>query len=143
MTDAPSPLPAPRPGIGAGAVVWRGEEVLLIRRGKAPRLGQWSIPGGHVEWGETAAEAAVREVLEETGCAVEIACLCDVVDWIDGGHHMILIDFTARWLAGEPAPGDDAAEARFVPFEEIGAFGLWPETERVIALSRAQRNPNG
>lgn len=143
MTGAPSPLPAPIPGIGAGAVVWRGDEVLLIRRGKAPRLGQWSIPGGRVERDETAAAAAVRETLEETGCAISITGLCDVVDSIADDHHMILIDFTARWLSGEPVAGDDAMEARFVPFAAIGAFGLWSETERVIALSRAQRDANG
>ena len=70
----------PRPLAGAGAIVWRGDEVLLIRRGKPPRLGEWSIPGGRIEGGETAREAAIRETLEETGCAIEIVALCDVYD---------------------------------------------------------------
>ncbi len=126
------------PVAGAGAIVWRGEEVLLIRRGKAPRLGEWSIPGGRIEAGETAQAAAIREVLEETGCAIAIVALCDVVDAIGEGRHIVLFDFTARWVGGDPKAGDDAAEARFVPFESIAALGMWGETLRVIALSRTQ-----
>lgn len=123
---------------GAGAIVWRGDDVLLIRRGKAPLLGQWSIPGGRIEWGETARAAAVREVLEETGCTIEIVALCDVVDSLLEGGHAVLVDFTARWLSGEPRAGDDAAAARFVPYAGIADLGLWEKTLRVIALSRAQ-----
>lgn len=126
------------PLAGAGAIVWRGDEVLLIKRAKAPLLGQWSIPGGRIEPGETARAAAVREVMEETGCAIEIVALCDVVDSIGPGFHAVLIDFTTRWLGGEPVAGDDAADARFVPFGEIASLGMWSETLRVIALSRAQ-----
>ena len=126
------------PLAGAGAIVWRGDEVLLIKRGKAPHLGEWSIPGGKIEGGETARDAAIREVMEETGCAIEIVALCEVVDSIGDGFHAVLIDFTARWTGGVPVAGDDAAEARFVPFGEIGAMGLWSETLRVIALSRTQ-----
>lgn len=128
----------PRPLVGAGAIVWRGEAVLLIQRGKAPRLGQWSIPGGRVEWGETVREAALRELMEETGCTAEIVALCDVVDSILEGGHIVLVDFTARWTGGEPRAGDDAADARFVPYAEIGALGMWEETVRVIQRSRAQ-----
>jgi 8-oxo-dGTP diphosphatase len=133
MSDQPE-----GPTAGAGAIVWRGDEVLLIRRGKAPRLGEWSIPGGRIEHGETAEAAAIREVLEETGCTIAVVGLCDVVDAIGEGRHMVLVDFTARWVSGEPVAGDDAAEARFVSFEKIGALGMWSETLRVIALSRTQ-----
>ena len=126
------------PFAGAGAVVWRDDEVLLIKRGKAPFLGAWSIPGGRIERGETARDAAVREVLEETGCSIEILALCDVVDSIGEGFHAVLIDFTARWTGGEPVAGDDATEARFVAYPDIAALGLWSETLRVIALSRTQ-----
>ena len=130
----------------AGAIVWRGDEVLLIKRGKAPRLGEWSIPGGRIEGGETARAAAIREVFEETGCTIEIIALCDVVDSTADGFHAVLVDFTARWVSGEPVAGDDAAEARFVPYRELAAMGLWSETLRVIALSRTQvlgRKTNG
>ncbi|BCW90150.1 hypothetical protein sos41_33180 [Alphaproteobacteria bacterium SO-S41] len=126
------------PLAGAGAIVWRGEEVLLIKRGKAPRQGEWSIPGGRIEGGETACAAAVREVVEETGCTIEIVALCEVVDSIGDAFHAVLVDFTARWVSGEPVAGDDAADARFVLFEDVAAMGLWSETLRVIALSRKQ-----
>lgn len=127
-----------RPLAGAGAIVWRGNEVLLIKRGKAPLKGRWSIPGGRIEWGESARDAAVREVLEETGCRIEIVALCDVVDSFVEGGHAVLVDFTARWVNGEPRAGDDAVEARFVAYEAVATMGLWSETERVIGMSRMQ-----
>jgi 8-oxo-dGTP diphosphatase len=131
------PVPR-RPEAGAGAIVWRGDEVLLIQRGKAPRLGQWSIPGGRIEWGETPAEAAVRETAEETGCSIELVGLCGVASALFEDRHIVLIDYTARWLSGEPRAGDDAAAARFVPFGEIAALGMWDETVRMIEDSRRQ-----
>lgn len=128
MTDT-----APRrPEAGAGAIVWRGDEVLLIQRGKAPRLGQWSIPGGRIEWGETPAEAAVRETAEETGCAIELVGLCGVASALFEDRHIVLIDYTARWVSGEPMAGDDAAAAVFVPFARIASLGMWDETVRMI-----------
>ncbi|WP_269715550.1 NUDIX hydrolase [Caulobacter sp. NIBR2454] len=122
----------------AGVVCFRGDEVLLIKRGKAPRLGQWSIPGGRIEWGEAAIAAARRELLEETGVEAEILALVDVVDGVfvnDLGkveRHYIMIDYAARWMSGEPVAGDDAADARFVRMGEVDAMVEWPETRRVI-----------
>lgn len=125
-------LPAPVPAVGV--ICFRGEEVLLIRRGKAPRLGQWSIPGGRVEPGERVASTALRELREETGVEAELLGLVDVVDgvWPEHGRHYVLIDYAARWVAGEPVAGDDAAEAEFVPIEEACARVDWDETRRVI-----------
>lgn len=133
MTD-----PARRPVACVGALVWRGDEILLIRRGKPPRQGHWSIPGGRIEFGELMRFAAAREVAEETGCEVEIADLCDVVDSVEEGIHAVLIDFNARWISGEPVAGDDATEARFVKLDDIKQFVTWPETLRVIRLSARQ-----
>jgi len=124
--------------LAAGAVVWRGDDVLLIRRGKEPRKGEWSIPGGRLERGETLKQAAAREVLEETACRVEVLELCDVVELLEGERHLVLVDFTARWLAGEPVAGDDALEARFVPVDAALELVPWSETRRVIARSRQQ-----
>ena len=84
MNSAPA-TPPRRPSLGAGMVCFRGDQVLLIKRGKAPRLGEWSIPGGHVEWGETTAEAAMREVMEETGIEAEALDLIEVIDAIGPG----------------------------------------------------------
>jgi len=131
-------LPQPIPAVGV--ICFRGDEVLLIRRGKAPRLGQWSIPGGRVEPGERLADTALRELREETGVEAELLGLVDVVDgvWPEHGRHYVLIDYAARWIAGEPVAGDDAAEAEFVPIEEACARVDWDETRRVIRLAAAR-----
>lgn len=125
-----------RPTAAVGVVCLRGAEVLLIRRGKAPRLGEWSLPGGRVEWGERLEAAALRELHEETGVTAEIMGLVDVVDGLFGASatdaHYILVDYAARWVSGAPVAGDDAADARFVPIEAIDELGLWSQTLRVI-----------
>lgn len=132
-------LPAPVPAVGV--VCLRGEEVLLIRRGRPPRQGEWSLPGGRIEPGERAIVAALRELREETGVEAEITGLLDVVDGLfpEAGRHFVLIDYAARWLSGEPVAGDDALEARFVPLDQADALLDWSETRRIIALAVAQR----
>lgn len=130
----------PRPAIGCAAIVWRGEEVLLIRRGRAPLNGQWSIPGGRQEWGETTRECALRELKEETGLEAEILGLVDVVDAIyqDEGksYHFTFIDFAARLTGGTLKAADDASEARWHAAESLETLGLWSETLRVIRAAR-------
>jgi 8-oxo-dGTP diphosphatase len=128
-----------RPVAAAGVVCFRGDDVLLIRRGAPPREGEWSLPGGRIEWGERAADAALRELREETGCEAEIAGLVDVVDGLMEERHYVLIDYAARWLSGEPRAGDDAREARFFSPEELTTLVLWSETLRVINSARAFR----
>ena len=127
----------PRPT--AGVVCFRGRDVLLIKRGNPPRQGQWSLPGGRIEWGETSEAAALRELTEETGVTAELAGLIDVVDGImtsrETGQvtrHYIMVDYAARWLSGEPVAGDDAIEARFFDLDEALATVEWEETRRVI-----------
>lgn len=128
------PILAPVPVPAVGVVCIRGDEVLLIRRGKPPRAGEWSLPGGRIEPSERAVDAALRELHEETGVEAEIVGLIDVVDGIfpEAGMHYVLIDYAARWLSGEPVAGDDAAEARFWPVSEIDAVIDWSETRRII-----------
>ncbi len=131
MVEERFPVPA------VGVVCLRGAEVLLIRRGKPPRQGEWSLPGGRVEWGETTQDAALRELREETGVEAELTGLLAVVDGIfpAADKHYVLIDYAARWLSGEPHAGDDAVEARFTPLADIGRLGLWSETVRIIRLA--------
>ena len=135
------------PCAAAGIACFRGDAVLLVKRGKAPRQGQWSIPGGRIEWGESAKAAALRELHEETGCSAELIGLVDVVDALIRDKdkpaagaaitaHYVLIDYAARWLAGEPRAGDDAIDARFFSPSEIESLGLWSETKRVIDAAR-------
>jgi 8-oxo-dGTP diphosphatase len=134
-----NPLPAPVPCVGV--VCLKGEAVLLIRRGKPPRAGEWSLPGGRIEPGERAAEAALRELREETGVEARITGLVDVVDGLfpEAGRHYVLIDYAAEWLAGEPLAGDDAMEARFVPLAQVEALVGWGETRRIIAEAAVRR----
>ncbi|GAM98760.1 nudix hydrolase [alpha proteobacterium U9-1i] len=132
------------PVAAVGLVCFRGEDVLLIRRGKPPRDGEWSLPGGRIEWGERAEDAALRELKEETGCEAHIIGLIDVVNAIlrpSGAEqppwgHYVLVDYAARWTAGEPTPGDDAREARFFAPQEIPALNLWSETLRIMERAR-------
>ena len=127
MTETSTPVPA------VGVICLRGDQVLLIRRGAEPRLGEWSLPGGRIEYGERAADAALRELREGTGVEAEITGLVDVVDGLFPPRHYVLIDYAARWLSGEPRAGDDAAEAAFFPLERALDLVAWEETRRVIS----------
>lgn len=130
-----------RPVPAVGVVCLRGDSVLLIRRGTPPRQGEWSLPGGRIEPGERAVDAALRELREETGVKAEITGLIDVVDGLfpEAGRHYVLIDYAARWLSGEPVAGDDAAEARFVALDEVETLIDWSETRRIIRMAAAAR----
>lgn len=129
-----------RPTPAVGVVCFRGDEVLLIRRGRPPRQGQWSLPGGRIEPGETTLKAALRELHEETGVTAEILGLIDVVDGLfpEAGRHYVLIDYAARWIAGEPRAGDDAAEAVFLPLDEAVVRVDWSETRRILLEGHAR-----
>lgn len=131
-----------RPVPAVGVVCLRGQDVLLIRRGRAPRLGEWSLPGGRIEAGERARDAALRELREETGIEARLLGLIDVVDGLfpESGAHYVLIDFVAEWAAGEPVAGDDAAEARFFPLPDALSTVAWSETRRVILQAVRMRD---
>jgi 8-oxo-dGTP diphosphatase len=146
MDTPPPPASRRAPLVGVGAVIWNErDEIVLIRRGREPRKGEWSIPGGKLEWGERLAEALVREVREETGLVVEVLGLIDVVDLVArdrGGEilrHYALVDFLARPVAGKLTAGSDAAEARWVSHLALDAYALWTETRRVIEKSARMR----
>lgn len=122
--------------------------MLLVERGKGPMRGIWSLPGGHIEPGEAARAAALREVMEETGIEARLLGLTDVVDVIhhdaDGAlrAHYILSVFFGDWIGGEPEGRSDAADARFVPLGEIGRYALTNGTAAVIRHAAAQHAAN-
>ena len=132
------------PMVGIGAVVLRGDSVLLVRRGKPPAIGSWSIPGGAQEVGETAEAAARREVLEETGVQVGPLHLLTHVDSITRDssgrvqYHYTILDFAAEWIGGEPVASSDVTDAAFFAFDALAPLKLWSEAHRVIGLARAR-----
>jgi 8-oxo-dGTP diphosphatase len=124
--------------VGVGMVVLDGARVLLIRRSKPPKKGEWSLPGGHLEVGESLKAAAAREVGEETGLSVTVRGLVDVVDLMDVdangsiAHQYALIDYWGEVVSGTLAAASDAADAQWHDLDAIGFLGLWRETERII-----------
>lgn len=131
-----------RPFVGIGIVVLKPGHVLLVRRGKPPNIGSWTLPGGAQDIGETAEAAARRELMEETGVTVGPLQLAANVDAItrdrDGRvrYHYTILDFAGRWEAGEPRGDSDAAEAVWVRFEALADYKLWSEAHRVIGIAR-------
>jgi mutator protein MutT len=127
-----------RPVVGVGAVVLDGDRVLLIKRGHEPLKGQWSLPGGSVEIGETLETAIAREVSEETGLTVEVGPIVEVLDRItrDAGgrveHHFVLVDFVCRATGGVLRGASDADAAEWVSIDQLTAYGVASVTAQVI-----------
>ena len=141
---APADTVIRRPVPAVGTACFRGDDVLLIRRGTKPLAGDWSIPGGRLEFGERTADGALRELHEETGITARLVGLVDVVDAIftsrqsgETHRHFVLFDYAAIWEAGDPVAGDDADHAEWVSPDRLDGLGLWSETLRIIAAARA------
>ncbi len=130
------------PLVGVGAIVVDNGRVALIKRGNAPLLGEWSIPGGMLELGETLRQGAEREALEETGLVVRATELLGVFDRVvpdskDGKrtlYHYVLVDFLCERLSGDLCASGDAADARWFRLEEISSLPLPADTAAVIRL---------
>ena len=129
-----------RPLIGVGAVVFgASNEILLIKRGKAPHYGRWMVPGGTLEWGETLEAAAIREVREETGINIEIETFVEIIEAMapgEDGFHFVIMDYAARAVSGILAPNSDALDAVWAPLDSLDRYDLTPELLRVIERAR-------
>lgn len=148
--DFPREYP-PVPLVGVGALIVKDGRVIVVRRGKPPAMGEWSIPGGLVEVGETLEEAAAREALEETGLTVEPSELVEVLERIfpDGDgrirYHYVLVDFLCTVISGDPTPGSDVLEAKWAEPDEFESLNMAQVTTRVIhkALEAAENRAGG
>lgn len=126
------------PVAGVGGVVICGSDVLLVRRAFPPRQGQWSLPGGRVELGESLVAAVRREVLEETGIEVVVGPIVEAFDRIhhdEAGrvrYHFVIVDFLCRPCGGALRPGDDAADARWVARGEVAGLEVNAHAVAVI-----------
>jgi 8-oxo-dGTP diphosphatase len=127
-----------RPCLAVGAIVFWKNQVLLVRRGKPPAAGQWAIPGGSVQLGETLQKAAEREVMEETGivvCANAPVYQFEMIERDETGmvrFHYVVIDLEATYVSGEIRPGDDALNAAWVSPDELKNFSVNSVTQMVL-----------
>ena len=133
-----------QPLVGVGAVIIEKGRVLLIKRGKAPLLGEWSIPGGMLELGETLREGAEREALEETGLVVRAGDLLGVFDRIVPDetqrtlYHYVLIDFLCEIISGNVLAAGDASDARWFTLADLSDLSLPEETLKVLEMGIAK-----
>ena len=127
-----------RPVFGVGAIIVRGGEVVLIERGREPKKGLWSLPGGAQKLGESAEEAIIREVAEETGLDVKplkLVAVVDIIDKDDNGevrHHYTVADYACEVVGGELKAAGDAADARWIKRSDLGNYQLTPKAMEVI-----------
>ena len=135
-----------RPIVAVGAVIFDGDRVLLVQRGHEQLKGDWSLPGGVVEIGETLQAALAREVREETSLDIVVGPVVEVLDSIrvDAGgraeYHYVIIDYACRLGRGAPtaaARGTDAADVRWVPIAELDRYHMTPAALAVIEKARA------
>jgi 8-oxo-dGTP diphosphatase len=117
-----SPVPPPRPQLAVSAAIFRDDQVLLVRRARAPSKGVYSLPGGRVEFGESLHTALYREVDEETGLKISIVGLAGWREVLPeaGGGHFVIMSFAARWIGQEPNLNDELDDFRWLA---PGSFG--------------------
>ena len=133
-----------QPLVGVGAIIVEDSRVVLIKRAKAPLLGDWSIPGGMLELGETLRQGAEREALEETGLVVRASELLGIFDRIVPDetkrtlYHYILIDFLCQRISGDVLAAGDASDARWFTHSDLSNLSMPEETLKVLQMGIAK-----
>jgi mutator protein MutT len=136
-----------QPIVGVAAVVLRGAEVLLVRRGREPAKGTWGLPGGVVELGETLVQAVRREVREECAVEIEAGPVVGVFEPMQRDpagrlqYHYVVVDLLARYLAGEPQADDDAEDACWIALDQLDTLPMQQETREIIRRAAAVERP--
>jgi len=136
-----------KPVVGVGAIVLDDDQILLEKRKNSPGKGKWTVPGGLVDLGETAEQAVIREVKEETGLEVYDPRLVDVVNYISLGekgavmYHYVIIDYLVTSKGGKPKAASDADDLKWVPFNEVEEYDL-TETFRLFFQRNRQKLEN-
>ncbi len=126
------------PVVGVGAIVVHDGMVLLVERGKPPHKGEWAIPGGKLQWGETLQQGAEREILEETGITIEAGELLYHFEHIVSAEtgapefHYVVLDLAGRYISGSPLAADDAADARWVSLDDLESVNLNMTTQQAL-----------
>ncbi|MDZ5647150.1 NUDIX hydrolase [Nitrospirillum sp. BR 11828] len=165
MSDQPSTQPPAsphlypdQPRVGVGVLVWKGDQLLLIRRAKAPLAGEWCLPGGSQELGETLFQTAAREVREETAVTCRPYTVLTAVDGITRDprpvgagpavpprvrFHFTIVEIMAEYGEGEPVAGDDAAAVLWADRETCDRLVTWPSIKAVVDLGWAARAAGG
>ena len=127
-----------KPSIGVGAVVFHNKKVLLVKRKNPPAKGQWAIPGGKLEWGETLQRAAEREIREETGIVIKAGDPVFTFEVIDRNahesirYHYVIVDLEAKYVSGTLKPGDDAVDAQWIGENEIPQLEINARTVELL-----------
>ena len=137
------------PVVGVGAVVVRDGRALVVRRAHAPRQGEWSLPGGLLDLGESLADAARREVKEETGLEVSVGPILETFDRVHRDaegriqYHFVIVDFLCESADGEPCAGSDAEAVAWVTSEDIERYGINAHAAAVLRKGLAVSQDSG
>jgi mutator protein MutT len=134
-----------QPILGVGGIIFNGNRVLLAKRNQEPGKGQWSLPGGMVELGETLEEALVREIREEAGIGIRIGGLARLLDRIihDDGqrvqYHYVIVDYWAEMVSGQPRAASDVSDLRFVPLKDVQHVEVHQDVKDTIEIAVKMR----
>ena len=135
-----------RPILGVGGVIFDGATVLLVKRNKEPGKGEWSLPGGAVELGETLIDGLKREIWEEASIRIEVGGLVRLLDRIvydlnsKVQYHYVLADYWGRVVSGIPQPASDISDLCFVPVNEVAKLGIHKDVKETILMALAMRD---